>query len=48
MKEGYYIESYPSDGAFGSNNCCGNRSMYEAQEFKIINIKDGIIARKKL
>lgn len=48
-KNGYdYIESYPAEGEFNSNNCCGNRSMYEAQGFVIININDGIIARKKL
>ena len=48
-KNGYdYIESYPSDGEFNPNNCCGNRSMYESQDFTIININDGIIARKKL
>lgn len=48
-KNGYdYVESYPSDGEFNPNNCCGNRSMYEAQGFEIINVKDGIIARKKL
>lgn len=48
-KNGYdYVESYPSDGAFDPGNCCGNRSMYEAQGFTIINVTDGIIARKKL
>lgn len=48
-KNGYdYVESYPSDGEFNPNNCCGNRSMYETQGFSIININDGIIARKKL
>ncbi len=43
-----YVESYPSDGKFNPNNCCGNRSMYESQGFKIININNGIIARKKI
>lgn len=48
-RNGYdYIESYPCDGEFNQNNCCGNRSMYESQEFTIINIDHGIIARKKL
>lgn len=48
-KNGYdYIESYPCDGEFNSNNCCGHRTMYESQGFAIINISDGIIARKKL
>lgn len=48
-KNGYdYVESYPSDGEFNSNNCCGNRSMYESQGFAIVNINDGIISRKKL
>ena len=48
-KNGYdYVESYPSDGEFNPNNCCGSRSMYEAQGFSIININDGIIARKKI
>lgn len=47
-ENGYdYVESYPSDGAFNPNNCCGSRSMYEAQGFTIINVNDGIIARKK-
>lgn len=43
-----YIESYPSDGAFNPLYCCGNRTMYEAQAFTIINVPNGIIARKKL
>lgn len=48
-KNGYdYIESYPSDGEFNPNNCCGNRSMYETQGFEIINRKNGILARKKI
>lgn len=48
-KSGYgYVESYPSDGEFNPYNCCGNRSMYEAQGFTIINVNDGIIARKKI
>lgn len=48
-KNGYdYVESYPSDGEFNPYNCCGNRSMYESQGFAIVNIDDGIIARKKL
>lgn len=48
-KSGYnYVESYPSDGEFHPNNCCGSRSMYEAQAFTIFHVHDGIIARKKL
>lgn len=48
-RNGYdYVESYPSDGEFNPNNCCGSRSMYEAQGFRIININGGIIARKKI
>ena len=43
-----YVESYPSDGEFNPNNCCGNRSMYEKQGFEIINMNNGIIARKKV
>lgn len=43
-----YIESYPSDGEFNPNLCCGNRSMYESQGFTIISVSDGIVARKKL
>lgn len=43
-----YIESYPSDGEFNPFHCCGNRAMYEEQEFTIINVHNGIIARKKL
>lgn len=34
-----YIESYPSDGEFNPNNCCGNRSMYETQGFNSSFIK---------
>ena len=44
----HYVESYPSEGEFNPNNCCGNRSMYESQGFTIVNINNGIIARKKL
>ena len=48
-RNGYdYIESYPSNGEFNPNLCCGNRSMYESQGFTIINVNDGIVARKKL
>ncbi|MCH5261874.1 MAG: GNAT family N-acetyltransferase [Lachnospiraceae bacterium] len=43
-----YIESYPSDGEFNPNLCCGNRSMYESQGFTIINVSDGIVARKQV
>ena len=48
-ENGYnYIESYPSDGEFNPDLCCGNRSMYESQGFTIISVSDGIVARKKL
>lgn len=43
-----YVESYPSDGEFNPNNCCGSKSMYEAQGFSIISINNGVIARKKI
>ena len=43
-----YIESYPSNGEFNPNLCCGNRSMYESQGFTIINVSDGIVARKQV
>ncbi len=43
-----YVESYPYDGKFNPNNCCGSRDMYEKQEFKIINMNNGIIARKRI
>lgn len=44
----HYVESCPYEGKFNPNNCCGNRSMYESRGFTIVNINNGIIARKKL
>lgn len=43
-----YVESYPSNEKFNPNNCCGSRFMYEQLGFEIININNGIIARKKM
>ena len=43
-----YVESYPSDAEFNPNHCCGSRSMYEQQGFKIIHMNNGIIARRKM
>lgn len=43
-----YVESYPADGEFKPDNCCGSKAMYEEQGFSIININNGIIARKKI
>lgn len=48
-ENGYdYVEGYPSKGEFSVNNCGGSASMYIDQGFEIMEVPDGIIARKKL
>lgn len=48
-ENGYdYVEGYPSKGEFVVNNCGGSASMYIDQGFEIMEVPDGIIARKKL
>ncbi len=43
-----YVEGYPPQGEFTIHDCGGSVSMYINHGFKIINVPDGIIARKKL
>lgn len=48
-ENGYdYVEGYPSKGEFVVNNCGGSASMYIDQGFEIMEVPDGIIARKRL
>lgn len=48
-ENGYdYVEGYPSIGEFTINNCGGSVSMYIDHGFEMIDIPDGIIARKKI
>ena len=48
-ENGYdYVEGYPSKGEFTINDCGGSVSMYIDHGFEIIDIPDGIIARKKI
>ena len=48
-KNGYdYVEGYPSLGEFAINECGGSTSMYVNQGFDIIDIPNGLIARKKI
>lgn len=48
-ENGYdYVEGYPSQGEFVVNNCGGSASMYIGQGFEIIDIPNGIIARKRM
>lgn len=48
-ENGYdYIEGYPPQGEFTINDCGGSVSMYVNHGFEIIDIPNGIIARKKL
>lgn len=43
---GYHrIESYPSDGDFLQENCCGNVSMYIKHGFQAYPIGNGIVVR---
>lgn len=48
-ENGYdYVEGYPTIGEFTINDCSGSVSMYENKGFKIIDIPNGFIVRKKL
>lgn len=48
-ENGYdYVEGYPSKGEFTINDCGGSVSMYIDHGFEVIDITDGIIARKKI
>ena len=48
-ENGYdYVEGYPPHGEFTIHDCGGSVSMYVDLGFEIIDIPDGIIARKKL
>lgn len=48
-ENGYdYVEGYPSKGEFTVRDCGGSASMYSSQGFEIIDIPDGMIARKKI
>lgn len=43
-----YVESYPAVGAFDAGNCCGSDAMYRKFGFEIIDVPDGVVARKKV
>lgn len=43
-----YVEGYPPKGEFAIKDCGGSASMYISHGFEIIDIPDGIIARKKI
>lgn len=48
-EKGYdYVEGYPPKGEFTIRDCGGSLSMYLEQGFEIIDIPDGVVARKKL
>lgn len=48
-ENGYdYVEAYPPKGEFTINDCGGSASMYIDHGFEIIDIPNGIIARKKM
>lgn len=48
-ENGYdYVEGYPVKGEFTIHDCGGSASMYISQGFEIIEIPNGIIARKKI
>lgn len=42
------VEGYPPRGAFTTHDCGGSVSMYADLGFEIIDIPNGIVARKKL
>lgn len=47
-ENGYdYVEGYPPKGEFTVKDCGGSVSMYLDQGFEILDIPNGIIARKK-
>ena len=48
-ENGYdYVEGYPPHGEFTIHDCGGSVSMYVNLGFEIVDIPNGIIARKKL
>lgn len=48
-ENGYdYVEGYPPQGEFTIRDCGGSASMYMNCGFEIIDVPDGIIARKKM
>ena len=48
-ESGYdYVEGYPPLGEYTVNDCGGSVSMYKNQGFDIIEIPNGLIARKSL
>lgn len=48
-ENGYdYVEGYPPLGAFTINDCGGSVSMYENKGFEIIDIPNGLIARRRI
>lgn len=48
-EKGYdYVEGYPPHGEFTIHDCGGSVSMYVNLGFEIIDIPNGVIARKKL
>ena len=49
QENGYdYVEGYPVKGEFTINDCGGSASMYISQGFEIIDIPNGILARKRI
>ena len=49
LNNGYdYVEGYPPNGTFTVRDCGGSVSMYLGCGFEIIDIPNGVIARKKL
>ena len=48
-ENGYdYVEGYPAHGEFSVSDCGGSVEMYTSRGFDIIEIPNGVIARKKL
>ena len=48
-ESGYdFVEGYPSQGNFSVSDCGGSVEMYTNQGFDIIEIPNGVVARKKL
>ena len=48
-ENGYdYVEGYPAHGKFSVSDCGGSVEMYTSRGFDIIEIPNGVIARKKL
>ncbi len=48
-ENGYdYVEGYPVKGEFTINDCGGSASMYIRHGFEMIDLPNGIVARKKI